>query len=263
MAARGHQRGELFRKTMLARAANVSPDDIECMNESRSDSLLADVELTGKKIVQNEASTREGALDPIDDQPRDKSKGKGKRKATNPPEPSAKKAKKWAWTAEAVKLLLKYIKEYKSKCEFNGVDFEADLLSMYTEVRRCLAVDFPNKFRPEFFHDPGKDLKDMDNEEYESCRKRLEDKKQKIRLGYQRIKEKVKNVRRDYRSAVNKGTRSGSGKVVQDNYDLLTDIWGGSPATTALTFGIDGEVDETAGSSGATTDREDEGSESR
>lgn len=50
---------------------------------------------------------------------------------------------------------------------------------------------------------------------------------------------------------------------MQDNYDLLTDIWGGSPATTALPFGIDGEEDETAGSSGATTDREDEGSEGR
>ena len=73
----------------------------------------------------------------------------------------------------------------------------------------------------------------------------------------------MKNVRQDYRSAVNKGTRSGSGKVVQDNYDLLTDIWGGLPATMALTFGIDGEVDETAGLSGATTEREDEGSEGR
>lgn len=192
MAARGYQCGELFCKTMLARAANVGLDDVECMNESQSDSLLADVELTGKKIVQNEASTHEGDLDTIDDQPRDKSKGKGKRKATNPPEPSAKKAKKWAWTAEAVELLLNYIKEYKSKCEFNGVDFEADLLSMYTEVRRCLAVDFPNDFGPEFCHDPGKDLKDMDNEGYESYRKRLEDEKQKLRLGYQRIKESEK-----------------------------------------------------------------------
>ena len=73
----------------------------------------------------------------------------------------------------------------------------------------------------------------------------------------------MKNVRQDYRSTVNKGTRSGSRKVVQDNYDLLTDIWGGSPATTALTFGIDGEVDETAGSSGATPDWDDEGSEGR
>ena len=92
MAARGHQHGKLFCKTMLARAADVGLDDIECMNDSQSDSLLADVELTGKKIIQNEASTHEGDLDPIDDQPRDKSKGKGKTKATNPPELSAKKA---------------------------------------------------------------------------------------------------------------------------------------------------------------------------
>ena len=182
MAARGYQRGELFRKTMLARAANVGLEDIECMNESQSDSLLADVELTGKKIVRNEALTHKGNLDLIDDQPRNKSKGKGKRKATNLLEPSAKKAKKWAWTAEAVKLPLKYIKEYKSKCDFNGVDFEADLLSMYTEVRRCLAVDFPTDFGPEFCHDPGKDLKDMDNEEYESYRKRLKTRSKKSDL---------------------------------------------------------------------------------
>ena len=85
----------------------------------------------------------------------------------------------------------------------------------------------------------------------------------KIKLGYQRIKEKVKNVRQDYRSAVNKGTRSGSGKVVQDNYDLLSDIWGGSPSTTSLPFGIDAEYDETPGSSGTISDREGEGSEGR
>ena len=38
---------------------------------------------------------------------------------------------------------------YNTKCEFNGVDFEADLWGMYTEVRRCLAVDFPHVFGPE------------------------------------------------------------------------------------------------------------------
>ena len=90
-----------------------------------------------------------------------------------------------------------------------------------TEVRRCLAVDFPHDFGPESCHDPGKELKDMDSEEYKSYRKKLEEDKQKVKLGYERIKEKVKNVRQDYRSAVSKGTRSGSGKLVQDNYDLL------------------------------------------
>ncbi|CAB4003151.1 Hypothetical predicted protein [Paramuricea clavata] len=52
--------------------------------------------------------------------------------------------------------------------------------------------------------------------------------------------EKVKSVQQDYRADVNKGTQSGSGKIVEDNYDFLTGIWGGSPATTSLPFGVDG-----------------------
>ena len=75
----------------------------------------------------------------------------------------------------------------------------------------------------------------MGSEEYESYRKRIEEEKQKIKLGYQRVKEKVKNVRQDYRNAVNKGTRSGRGKVVQDNYDLLTDLL---TSRTSLSFGM-------------------------
>ena len=55
---------------------------------------------------------------------------------------------------------------------------------MYTEVRRCLAIDFPHDFGPEYCYDPGKELKDMDSEEYESYRERLEEEKQKIKLGY-------------------------------------------------------------------------------
>ena len=30
----------------------------------------------------------------------------------------------------------------------HGVDFEADLACMYTEVRRCIAWDYPNDFGP-------------------------------------------------------------------------------------------------------------------
>ena len=44
--------------------------------------------------------------------------------------------------------LLKYVREYKSACEFRGVDFEADLACMYTEVRRCMFREYPNVFDP-------------------------------------------------------------------------------------------------------------------
>ena len=43
--------------------------------------------------------------------------------------------KKWSWTSEAVDIFLKYIAEFKTKCEFNGEDFEADLSTTYAEIR--------------------------------------------------------------------------------------------------------------------------------
>ena len=62
----------------------------------------------------------------------------------NRPTKSAKKTndktpKVRSWTPERVELLLKYLKEYKVTCDFNGKDFEQDLSAMYTEIRRCLS----------------------------------------------------------------------------------------------------------------------------
>ena len=70
---------------------------------------------------------------------------------------------------------------------FNGVDFEADLSTMYTEVGRRMAVDFPEYFDHNIVQEPGKELKDMNGEEYEFYRKELEEQKRQIRNGYQRI----------------------------------------------------------------------------
>ena len=72
-----------------------------------------------------------------------------------------------------MEILLKYITEFKTKCEFNGVDFEADLSTMYAETRRCMAVGFPEDFCPEIVKEPGKELKDMNSEEHEFYQKEL------------------------------------------------------------------------------------------
>ena len=37
---------------------------------------------------------------------------------------------------------------------------------MYTEIRRCMAVDFPDDFGPEVPTEPTKSLKEMSEEEY-------------------------------------------------------------------------------------------------
>lgn len=82
-------------------------------------------------------------------------------------------------------------------------------------------------------------------------RKTTDKEKARVRKGYKRNSEKIKRLRQDYHAAVNRGTRSGSGKLVHDNFDLITRIWGGSPATTSLPFGIDGDT------TGEETDAED------
>ena len=99
-----------------------------------------------------------------------------------------------------------------------------------------MATEDPCEFGPQALSEQI-NPRDMEKAEYEAYKSKRDEEKRLIRKGYDCIKKKIKNIRQDYRAAVNKGTRSGSGKIVQDNYDLLTDIWGGSPATTSLPFG--------------------------
>ena len=49
-----------------------------------------------------------------------------------------------------------------------------------------------------------------------------------------RKKLRQKKVRQQYRNCVNQGTRSGSGRIVQGQWETLTKIWGGSPAVTKI-----------------------------
>ena len=101
---------------------------------------------------------------------REKSKkSQGKRKASFASESATKMPKKWPWTSEAVEILLKYMCNSKLSASFNGVDFEADLSTACIEIRRCMAVDFPEDFGPEIVQEPGKELQDMNSEDYFVC----------------------------------------------------------------------------------------------
>ena len=71
-----------------------------------------------------------------------------------------------------------------------------------------MAIDYLEDFGPESVSEPGKDIKNMDASEYKEYRKEIEAQKAKVRSGYQKINEKIKSIRQDYRNAVNIGTRS-------------------------------------------------------
>ena len=56
-----------------------------------------------------------------------------------------------------------YIKDYKTLCDFKGIDFEADL----KEVRSSMARTFPSEFGPDKVTEPSTCVKDMSSEKYE------------------------------------------------------------------------------------------------
>lgn len=126
-------------------------------------------------------------------------------------------------------------------CDFKGIDFEADLKELYSAVRSSMACRFPSEFGPDKVTEPSTCVKDMSSEECELYKETSDADKVKISRAYERIKSKIKGIRQDYRTAVNKGTRSGSGKIVKEHFDTLCDIWGGSPATVMLAEGVDGD----------------------
>jgi len=64
-----------------------------------------------------------------------------------------------------------YIKEFKTKCLINSIDFEADLSTIYAEIRTCMALDFSEDFGHDIVEEPGKERTDINSEEYEFYQK--------------------------------------------------------------------------------------------
>ena len=82
-------------------------------------------------------------------------------------------------------------------------------------------------------------------------KKAYNDKKKLVTRGYQRVREKIKDLRQGFSKAILSGTRSGSGELVYDNYDRLKQLWGGCPNTQPLSSEIDSNDVNTVGQDAA------------
>ena len=146
------------------------------------------------------------------------------------------KTKRWKWTEEMTNALLACLMESKVEHEYNGKNFMSDLVTLYGNIREKVAKQFElEHFGPVAISHVGDNLGAASLTEHKikvSSEKRL------FKMGYERIKEKVKAIQQDYRKAVTERRRSGSGKLVCDNWDKLETLWGGSPAVTTLTNSI-------------------------
>ena len=156
---------------------------------------------------------------------------KGKRKVVEHEE-------RWRWTDNMVAVLVKNLLHYKHAEEAEGNDFEGDLVRLYSELRISMSMEFSaDDFGPTTI--TMKDTEEMSKEEVNKYRKKIKLDEDRKKRGYQRIREKVKSLRNDYRKAIDSGRRSGSGRLVQVHFLEMKEIWGGSPAVQSIEEGFD------------------------
>ena len=65
-------------------------------------------------------------------------------------------------------------------------------------------------------------------------KRKIDNQEKQKKEGYNRIKSKIKELRSGYKTAIDKGTRSGSGRLVQEHFGKLREIWSGSPSVGAI-----------------------------
>ena len=123
--------------------------------------------------------------------------------------------------------------------DYNNVDFNADVVALYSYLRKRMATSFDDKdFGPKDLPVADPNAEQQMAEEKKSFQAEVAVAKDLIKKGYNRVKEKIRAIRKAYNKAVTNGTRSGSGKVVQEYFDELAESWKGSPATEQLKHGI-------------------------
>ena len=53
------------------------------------------------------------------------------------------KAKRWTWTDDMIEALLHNVTSYKADKEYEGIDFEADLVQFYDDIREMMSDMYP------------------------------------------------------------------------------------------------------------------------
>ena len=161
--------------------------------------------------------------------------------------------KRWKWNEEKVLALLDSLIAYKTEMDFKGLDFQADLVLCYSKIRERMAGNFAvSDFGPQCM--PVKDTDSMDTQDLVVYKRKRQQMEKCKKEGYNRIRSKIKELRSGYKLAVDKGSRSGSGKLVCDHFEKLQQIWGGSPSVVTIEGGRASFVDGRASKCGRARD---------
>jgi hypothetical protein len=159
-----------------------------------------------------------------------------------------KQKKDFRYSDEMISNLITCLLEYKVACEYKNIDFDADKPCQYNNMREEMAKIYQDD---EELFGPYSLIVIPENSSKEE-KMAYNDKKKLVTRGYQRVREKIKDLRQGFSKAILSGTyRSGSGEHVYDNYDRLKQLWCGCPNTQPLSSGIDSNDVNTVGQDAA------------
>ena len=114
--------------------------------------------------------------------------------------------------------LVKCLSSIKSQNELKGLDFESDYVALYTEAREAMAALYDEEnVGPQKLAEMGNEA---DPNKYKAL---ITDQRKNMKIGYERVKQKARDIRQEYSIAVTQGTRSGSSRVVCENWEQLKD----------------------------------------
>ena len=144
------------------------------------------------------------------------------------------------WSPEMIEYLIVCLKDYKTEMDYKNVEFNSDVVALYSRLHERMAMEFDiENFGPvDLPQEDGQNVDELSKEEKKAFQVEVAVAKSLIKKGYNRIKEKIRAIRKAYNKAVTNDRRFGSGKVVQEYYEQLAEIWKGSPATEQLKFGV-------------------------
>ena len=118
--------------------------------------------------------------------------------------------------------LVECLKNYKADKEGEGIDFEGDLVKLYGDIRVLMAAKYDEKnFGPVQLHALETDVNDMSKEDYKAFKEKFDKDQKLIKVGYERIKAKVKKIRASFQKAVSEGQDLAAEKSLKNTGTFL------------------------------------------
>ena len=146
---------------------------------------------------------------------------------------------RWKWTEEKTDMFLVHVKAYKRQKLGEGIEWDSDKIVLLEHVRKNLGEKWPDDFGGRETSTPEMSVEDMTKDEYQKFSENLKMEKDLIGVGYRRVANKYKTLKRTYIKDCKEGLRSGAGQLTAKYWHDCHELWGGSASTTPLDFGMD------------------------